>query len=178
MTKTKIDWCDSIWKKIPGFDSYRASPEGLILSLYKKKPKLLKPISKKTGYQYVFLYQDRQRSKKYIHNLVLLAFIGSPEKGQECRHLDGNPTNNTSANLRWGTKQENALDKRRHHTVSEGEKAGTHKLTECDVKEIRKMHGKVSLRKLGHMFGVSHTAIRRAALGIKWSCISEGLKNG
>jgi len=178
MNRTKIDWCEYVWKKIPGFDNYRVSRAGLILSLHKKIPKILKPISKQTGYQYVFLYQDRRCTKKYVHDLVLLAFVGTPREGQECRHLDGNPTNNTLANLRWGTKQENALDRRRHHTVPEGEKTGTHKLTENDVKEIRKIHGRISLRRLGHIFGISHTAIRRAALGITWSCINEGLKNG
>lgn len=178
MSRTKIDWCDTVWKKIPGFDKYRITQSGLILSLHKKKPKILKQVSKRTGYQYVFLYQNRTCTKKYVHDLVLRAFVRTPKEGQECRHLDGNPTNNNLANLKWGTKHENALDKRKHHTVPEGEKAGTHKLTECDVKEIRKMHGTVSLRRLAHIFGVSHTAVRRAALGIKWSCVEEGLKNG
>jgi hypothetical protein len=32
----------------------------------------------------------------------------------ECRHLDGNPTNNTPENLAWGTHAENCMDTVRH----------------------------------------------------------------
>jgi len=178
VNKTKIDYADYSWAKIPGFDNYRASSEGMILSLYGNKPWILKPITRKAGYKCVFLYQNGQCQKKYIHGLILLTFIGPPKKGQECRHLDGNPANNNLSNLRWGTKQENVLDKRRHCTMPEGEKAGTHKLTEDDVRDIRKLYRKTTLRELGRLFSISHTAIRRAAVGITWRCVKEGLKNG
>jgi hypothetical protein len=32
----------------------------------------------------------------------------------QCRHLDGNPSNNRPDNLRWGTAKENAADMIRH----------------------------------------------------------------
>lgn len=50
-----------------------------------------------------------------------------------------------------------------------GERAGGAKLTSHEVLEIRRLHGTMSLRELGARYGVSHTAIRRAALGIKWA---------
>ena len=59
-----------------------------------------------------------------------------------------------------------------------GERSGTHKLTIEDVIKIRKEYGKKSLRKLASEYGVSHTAIRRAALGIKWGHLKEGIING
>jgi hypothetical protein len=40
------------------------------------------------------------------------------------------------------------------------------------VREIRELHGTVTLRELGRRYGVSHTAVRRAALGIKWGHIA------
>jgi len=72
-------------------------------------------------------------------------------------------------NLKWGTPLENTEDKRRHGTIPRGESAGGAKLTEAQVLEIRRRHGTASLRSLAREFGVSHTAIRRAALGIKWA---------
>jgi len=35
--------------------------------------------------------------------------IARPD-GMECRHLDGNPTNNALSNLAWGTRQQNIMD--------------------------------------------------------------------
>lgn len=40
----------------------------------------------------------------------------------------------------------------------------------------RKARGTASLRELGAKYGVSHTAIRRAMLGIKWGYLEEGLR--
>ena len=45
-----------------------------------------------------------------------------------------------------------------------------------EVLEIRKARGTASLRELGAKYGVSHTAIRRAMLGIKWGYLEEGLR--
>jgi len=50
----------------------------------------------------------------YIHRLVCEAWHGPRPEGMECRHLDGNPFNNTPDNLRWGTSKENAQDTLRH----------------------------------------------------------------
>jgi len=168
MSKTRIDWAKYIWQDIPGFPNYYACREGYILSKKNTGPIVLKGITHERGHLYIFLYRDNLRVKKYIHDLILITFIGFPTQNQLCRHLDGNPTHNELSNLHWGTPLENSNDKRIHGTMPYGEKSGTHKLTEYDVLEIRKKHRSMSLRELGKRFGVSHTAIRRAALGIKW----------
>lgn len=167
MNKTRVDWAEREWLPIPGFDDYCACRDGCILSL-KGEMKILKGVRHQSGHLYVFLYQGTVRSKKYIHDLVLLAFVGAPQPGQLCRHLDGKPEHNDLTNLQWGSYSENTNDMRLHGTIPRGERSGTHKLTEVDVIEIRKLHGKVTLRELGKRFGVSHTAIRRAATGMKW----------
>lgn len=84
------------------------------------------------------------------------------------RKLFVHPADNSLSNLAWGTRLENAADKRRNGRQPEGERSGTAKLRPQDVHEVRRLHGTVSLRALAAQFGVSHTAIRRAALGIKW----------
>lgn len=164
MNRTKIEW-----REIPGFPDYMVSSTGLIGSRKRERFLILRPIQSKDGYLYVFLYGNCGRTKMRVHRAVLLAFVGNPGTTEECRHLDGNPANNDLSNLCWGTRLENTEDKRRHGRLPCGERSGTHKLTRRDVQEIRRLHGTMSLRTLGERFGVSHTCIRRAALGIKWS---------
>ena len=82
-----------------------------------KTKKYLKPIVKNTGYLYVFLYNKNGMKKHYIHLLILRAFRGNKKEGQESRYLDGNNQNNHINNLEWGTKKDNANDKRKHGTM-------------------------------------------------------------
>lgn len=175
MNKTKIEWCDMTWNPVPNYPGYYASKEGLILSMKKRTPKIMKPIKSKDGHLYVFMYIEGVQRKMFVHRAVLMAWKGLPKEGEEGRHLDDNPENNHIHNLEWGTRLENVNDKRINGGIPEGEKSGTHKLTKEDVLKIRELHGKKSLRELANMFGVSHTCIRRAAKGIKWSCVKEGL---
>ena len=53
----------------------------------------------------------------YVHELVLLAFVGPrPAMDERCeiRHLDGDKTNNHLSNLKYGTVKENAADRKLH----------------------------------------------------------------
>lgn len=74
-------------------------------------------------------------ASRYIHHLVLLAFIGPKPDGMECLHGDHDRRNNRSTNVRWGTHLENVRE-----TVSRG----THKnyrrppaARDDDIVEIR-----------------------------------------
>jgi hypothetical protein len=163
------------WNPVPNYPEYYASQSGQILSLKRQTKHIMKPIVSKDGHQYVFLYIDGIQHKTWVHRAVLSAWKGMPKHGEEGRHLDDNPTNNDIHNLEWGTRLENVNDKRINGGLPTGERSGTHVLSESDVIDIRKLHGQISLRDLARKFGVSHTAIRRAALGIKWSCVREGL---
>lgn len=52
--------------------------------------------------------------KYFIHHLVLRAFGFERPEGAVCRHLDGDPTNNSLSNLTWGTPRENYDDGIKH----------------------------------------------------------------
>ncbi len=54
----------------------------------------------------------------------------------QCCHNDGNVLNNHIDNLRWDTPSNNNRDKIKHGTRQCGEKAGTSKFKEWQVKEI------------------------------------------
>jgi hypothetical protein len=68
------------------------------------------------GYRYMTLrdHAGRQRTVG-VHVQVMTTFVGPrPTTTHEVRHLDGNEQNNHVSNLCWGTREENAADKRRH----------------------------------------------------------------
>jgi hypothetical protein len=74
----------------------------------------LKPQTNGRGYHLVFLAGRKTSSK--VHHLILEAFIGPRPNGMQCRHLDGNRSNNRLDNLAWGTPRENIHDSFRHGT--------------------------------------------------------------
>lgn len=120
------------WRPIVGFEGrYEISDHGNVRSLdryetlsnghrrfHRGGPKAatLNP----TGYRYVHLRRDAQGCKRFVHALVLEAFVGPrPAPGMHGCHNDGNPLNNHVANLRWDTPKGNVADKRIHGTNHE-----------------------------------------------------------
>lgn len=175
MNKTSIEWVrnpDGIqgytWNPIIEYPGYYVDIDGNVLSSKRGSLRPLKPIVARDGHLYVFLYRDGLMSKEWVHRLILTTFTRNPFPNEECRHLNGNPSDNRLGNLVWGTRQDNANDRMRHGRYAVGENAVSHKLTECDVLEIRRRCGSDSLRQLGKEYGVSHTAIRRAMNGTTW----------
>lgn len=57
-----------------------------------------------------------------LHRLVLKAFAGDPQPGQEARHRDDDPYNNRLDNLVWGTRSENMRDQVRNGKHSNANK--------------------------------------------------------
>lgn len=109
------------WKPVIGWPEYEVSDQGRVRSLDRYRPgrngcvrlirgRVLGNRSRK-GYLRV-RFPDRQ--DKFVHVLVLEAFMGSRPAGHETRHLDGDKTNNNLANLAWGTSEENKADRKRH----------------------------------------------------------------
>lgn len=167
-------WNHIEWKVIPEYEKYYASKDGDILSTKKKEPYLMKQQISTGNHHYVYLYDSYGNScKVWVHRAVLSAWVRLPKEGEEGRHLNDNPHDNQLWNLAWGTRMDNVADKRKNGGIPIGERSGTHKLTESDVCEIKKLYGKQSLRSIAKIYGVSHTCIRRAALGIKWSYLKE-----
>jgi hypothetical protein len=100
---------------------------------------------------------------------LLFAFVGPCPPGMQCRHLDGNPQNNSLGNLVWGTPQENADDRIRHGTTPRGEKNNLAKLTETQVIEIRhKLAAGGCKTDLAEEYGVGVTAIHAINTGRVW----------
>lgn len=101
-----------------------------------------------------------------IHVLVLNAFVGDRPVGLEARHLDGDPTNDHLSNLKWGTQAENYDDRRRHGTANDGERHGNAKLTNAQVREIRRSTERIDA--LAARFGVSRVTVWSIRGGRSW----------
>lgn len=153
------------WKQIPLEEAlgYEVSNLGHMRSWWGKHRNIL---SSPRGLKLRLLPSKRLqtslcwRKQHFVHRLVLLAFVGPPEAGQECRHLDGDPTNNKLGNLKWGTKSENMADRDLHGMTARGGRNGRAKLSMEAVLEIRRRYSQGSRQKdLAIAFGVHQCTI-------------------
>lgn len=177
-----------IWKKVVGWeDLYEVSVLGGVRSLdrticvldpkgrmreRKYRGRRLKPTRTKNGYPQVnFTAPDRKREYAYVHDLVLAAFVGPKPLALECCHGDGSRDNNALANLRYGTRSENSLDRHVHGTVVDlsGMKNANAKLSGIAIQYILQNQGRLSQRKMGERLGVSHNTIGAVLRGERYS---------
>lgn len=171
-----------VWRPILGWESlYEVSDFGRVRSLartaervsrwgtpatYRVRARMRALIPDEFGYLGVSLYQDKRVWTVRVHTLVLSAFVGPCPEGMECRHLDGNPSNNRLENLAWGTRLENAGDRHRHGTTLAGEKNHASKASDAEVAEIRALlaAGKTG-RSVADQFGLSESCISKIRTG-------------
>ena len=105
--------------------------------------------------------------RKGVHVVVLSTFVGPCPVGMECRHLDGDPTNNRLDNLAWGTPLQNQHDRRRHGTAGR-------KLKEKQVLEIKeRLAAGETVKELVAEYGVSPTTINNIRHGVIWSYLND-----
>lgn len=160
---------DIALKPIPGHQSYAASSDGRVWS---KKTGRWKPLSGMDGggsrYCRVAIKDGGKTVWKYVHRLVLAAFLGD-RPGMQCRHLDGNKLNNDISNLAWGTARENSDDMERHGARCRGSRIANSVLCERDVAEMRSLHTRgATIRSLANRFGVSFQTASTVVRGKGW----------
>ena len=95
------------WRDVPGSDGrYLVNDQGQVYSRWQRRP--LKGRRVGSGHVRVYLRLPEGPRGRYVHQLVMEAFVGPRPAGMDTRHLDGNPANNALANLAYGTPSENA----------------------------------------------------------------------
>lgn len=103
--------------------------------------KQLKPDKRKVDgrKRYTVKRDDGTYKRAYASHFVLEAFVGPCPPGMEACHGDGDCLNDAADNLRWDTSTANKADMVKHGTRQRGEQINTAKLTEDDVREIRRI---------------------------------------
>lgn len=114
------------WKDITGYEGlYQVSDQGRVRSLDRVNGRgfhisgvILRQNPDRKGYLGVSLYSGSKESRKRrpVHQLVAEEFVGPRPKGFDVCHSDGDKTNNSASNLRYGTRSENILDAVEHGT--------------------------------------------------------------
>ncbi len=167
---------------VPGFeDLYEVSDLGRVRSLPRRTAsgvrggRIVGNHVTKQGYPVVMLCNSGNPVRRHVHSLVLGAFAGPCPPGQEALHGPAGPPVAALSNLRWGTREQNMMDKVRDGTDNRGERQGRHKLTWAAVAEIRRraVAGELHVH-LAAEFGVNRRTIGNVVAGDTWRVILCG----
>lgn len=170
-------------RHIHGWVGYAVGDDGSVWScrgIFGRSPtpwKRMTPTPVKSGHlkvQLSLVDGGKRAPKKYVHTLVLIAFVGPRPLGMEARHFpDPNPANNNLANLSWATHARNMLDSKEQGRARGNSMPGTQnfnaKLSDDEVREIHRLCR--TCPKLHHVaarFGVSDGLVSMIARGLLW----------
>ncbi len=155
------------WKDIQEYKGlYQISDYGRVRRIKGhlcRKTRVLKLVLNTNGYPSIQLWANNKYTTNRIHTLVLATFVGPKPSKMECRHLDGNPTNNRLNNLKWGTRSENQKDAVKHGTKfqpdNRGCKNGNAKLTDTQVRQIKRLLLYKTHEQISQQFKVARKTI-------------------
>lgn len=173
------------WRPVVGYEGmYEISDTGRVRSLDRVlsdgrrwKAREINPKPSGGGHLHVRLCADAHKWL-FVHRLVLEAFVGPCPEGMECAHNNGDPSDNSLANLRWDTRKGNHADKVRHGTMVRGERSPRARLTEDNVREIfRLRRNGALLSEIAGMFSVTPANICAIVTGKTWRHLGESLRS-
>jgi hypothetical protein len=161
---------DESWLPIPGYEGfYSVSNMGRVRTeprTYVSKNGVTKPVKArflkcgatgKGGYPRFSVSVNDVSRVLYVHQIVMLAFVGPPPEGQEVLHYDGNPVNCRLDNLRYGTRAQNIEDAKRHGTFPMYENRPGAVLTKDQAREIA--GSSESAKELAARFGITEAVV-------------------
>lgn len=73
------------------------------------------------------------------------------------------------SHLRWATRSENMSDAIEHGTIARGERQGSAKLTDVDVRRIRVLSGHRSHQELADTLSISRQQVGKIVRGEQWA---------
>lgn len=135
MVKTyrlEFDEANECWAPInDDFPNYEVSTYGRVRNV--KRSIIMKPYYRWGGYARVTLLNKESEMKGfYVHQLVSKVWINNEEGKKEVDHIDKDKNNNHVTNLRWVTRSENNINRRKFKNSSSKYKGV------CFVQNIKK----------------------------------------
>ena len=171
------------WRPIPGYEGlYSASSLGRIRSdRYDSgrtwPGRVLRPAPSRKGYLQLVLCRDKVQKTLKVHVLVAATFLGPCPLGFTVNHKHGNKLDNRPGELEYLSNLDNFLHAQNLGLLEagydklRGEKCYAAKLTEADVRELRRAHAEdgVGPTALARRFGIGQTQASRIIKRQKWS---------
>lgn len=117
----------------------------------------------------------KYQGKNWVTSNLLCMWAHGPAPGEkyQAAHSCGNRACLNPNHLRWVTPLENGQDKVIHGTSARGHRARSAKLTDSEVRTIRKRFGKDSDSKIARDHGVSRRTIRAIRIGETWAWLDQ-----
>jgi hypothetical protein len=165
---------NEIWKDIPGYEGlYQASNLGRVkrLGYYPSNgiyvdEKIRKQTTNNRGYRTLSIYKNNIHKHCQVHRLILLAFIGQPQRGMVCFHNNGIRDDNRLENLRYDANKPDFIP------CYNGEDHPGAKLTASYVKKIRYLLSiGISQREIADKYRLTQPAISAIKRRVTWSHI-------
>jgi hypothetical protein len=146
------------WRGVSGFPNYQVSRNGEVRNVTRNK--LLTPVRNRREYCLVNLYRYGKPKNFLLHRLVAAAFLGVIPPGWEVNHKNGRKCDNTVENLEIVTPEQNRQHAVRRGLMRRGERNPKAKLTEAEVKEIRRQRANgVRVRDIARRYDLSEGAV-------------------
>jgi hypothetical protein len=171
-----------LYRDVEGFPGYKVGSDGSVWSCRNNKGKRGKGNGKGSATGFGTVYRKLKpdpgpgghlrvhlgKERRFVHRLVLEAFIGPcPKRMQACHFPDRNPANCNINNLRWGTHADNENDKEIHGTRPRGENHGNCTVADHVVDLIRELHSS-GLRQadVARILGLSNDYVWKVVHGV------------
>lgn len=152
------------WRKVSGCPSYSVSNHGRVRRdvAYNGRAGLIKPSTNNKGYRVINLWENNKQYSGLLHRVVAIVFVKNPTGLPHVNHDDGNKMNCRASNLKWTTEADNKDHAAKNGLMQRGEDRPNSKLTEDDVREIRKQYaaGGLTQAALGRYFGISRWTVQ------------------
>lgn len=153
-----------IYKDIVGYEGYKISSHGSVISLKNGKVTILKKRYTTGGYVRYALYKNGKINYLLAHRLIANAFLENKEGKCEVNHIDGVRDNNYLFNLEWVTRSENMI-----HSYKSGRNTkGVEIIRTCLKTGLEKEYKKISLAAKD--VGVDDSSISQNLRGKSKTC--------